>query len=288
MKMIPTQLSSLDPSWVTRQIERFLKEDARSGDTTTEGMVLEDVTISARIQAVHRLVFAGAQVLPHCFGDGCRVELLADDGDDVPAGQLIGTVIGPARTILTRERLMLNLVQRLSGIATQTRAYVERVAPHDVLILDTRKTTPGLRRFEKYAVAVGGGYNHRMNLSTGILIKDNHLKLVDSIPRAVSRLRSHAPDLMVELEVENREELTQGLEAGVDAFLIDNLSPAEVQAYVKVIRNHPDGKDVFIEASGGISLKNIEAYAQTGVDGISVGALTHSVPSADIRLEITP
>lgn len=284
--MIPTQPSALDPGWVTRQIERFLEEDARSGDTTTEGVVPEDATISARIEAVHSLVFAGAQVLPHCFGDGCRVELGADDGDAVPAGQIIATVTGSARTILTRERLMLNLVQRLSGIATQTRAYVERVAPHDVLILDTRKTTPGLRRFEKYAVAVGGGYNHRMDLSTGILIKDNHLKLVDSTPQAVSRLRAHAPDLMVELEVENREELTQGLEAGVDAFLLDNLSPAEVQAYVAVIRNHPGGKDIFIEASGGISLKNIKAYAQTGVDGISIGALTHSVLSADIRLEV--
>ena len=284
--MIPTQLSSLDPGWMTRQIERFLDEDARSGDATTEAVVLEDVAISARIEAVQRLVFAGAQVIPHCFGDGCRVELRADDGDEVSAGQILGTVTGPARTILTRERLMLNLVQRLSGIATQTRAYVEKVAPHDLLILDTRKTTPGLRRFEKYAVAVGGGYNHRMNLSTGILIKDNHLKLVDNISRAVSRLRSHAPGLMVELEIENREELVQGLEAGVDAFLLDNLSPAEVQAYVAVIRSHPDGKDIFIEASGGINLKNIEAYAQTGVDGISVGALTHSVPSADIRLEI--
>ena len=285
--MIPTQLSSLDPAWVTRQIEGFLKEDVQSGDVTTESVVREDTTISARIEAVQGLVFAGAQVIPHCFGDGCRVELRTDDGDDVAAGQVLATVTGSARMILTRERLMLNLVQRLSGIATQTRAYVERVASHGVLVLDTRKTTPGLRRFEKYAVAVGGGYNHRMDLSTAILIKDNHLKLIDDIPQAVSRLRAHAPGLVVELEVENLEELTQGLEAGVDAFLLDNLDPVEVQVYVTVIRNHPDGQDIFIEASGGITLTNIEAYAQTGVDGISVGALTHSVPSAGIRLEIS-
>ncbi|MCH7858834.1 MAG: carboxylating nicotinate-nucleotide diphosphorylase [Candidatus Marinimicrobia bacterium] len=285
--MIPTQLSSLDPAWVTRQIEGFLKEDVQSGDITTESVVREDTTISARIEAVQGLVFAGAQVIPHCFGDGCRVELRTDDGDDVAAGQVLATVTGSARMILTRERLMLNLVQRLSGIATQTRAYVERVASHGVLVLDTRKTTPGLRRFEKYAVAVGGGYNHRMDLSTAILIKDNHLKLIDDIPQAVARLRSHAPGLVVELEVENLEALTQGLEAGVDAFLLDNLDPVEVQVYVTVIRNHPDGQDIFIEASGGISLTNIAAYAQTGVDGISVGALTHSVPSAGIRLEIT-
>lgn len=285
--MIPTQLSSLDPAWIARQIERFLEEDVQSGDSTTEGVVREDATVSARVEAVQGLVFAGAQVIPPCFGDGCRVELLAGDGDEVPAGQVLATVTGSARTILTRERLMLNLVQRLSGIATQTRAYVEQVGPHDVLILDTRKTTPGLRRFEKYAVAAGGGYNHRMDLAAAILIKDNHLKLIDNIPQAVSRLRSHAPGLVVELEVETLEQLTQGLEAGVDAFLLDNLSPAEVQVYVTVIRNHPDGQDVFIEASGGISLTNIATYAQTGVDAISVGALTHSVPSADIRLEIT-
>jgi nicotinate-nucleotide pyrophosphorylase (carboxylating) len=155
-----------------------------------------------------------------------------------------------------------------------------------VLVLDTRKTTPGLRLFEKYAVTVGGGHNHRLDLSSGILIKDNHLRLADGITSAVAAARGTDAGLPVEVEVEDREQLLEGLKAGADAFLLDNMAPAQVEELVALVRAQPRGEDIFLEASGGINLGNFAAYARTGVDGISVGALTHSVRSMDIRLEL--
>lgn len=284
MLMKPTRMTSLDPSWVEEHVEIFLKEDVPNGDATTEGAI-DEMTITAQLEAVEILVFAGEQVIPHCFNKTCQVELTTRDGEEVRPGHILGTITGPARTILTRERMTLNLIQHLSGIATLTRTYADMIASTGVYLLDTRKTTPGLRRFEKYAVAVGGGHNHRMDLSSAIMLKDNHLHLVKDIPAAVARLRERHPELVIEMEVESREQLQQALAAGVDAVLLDNLSPAEVAEYVRVIREHPAGKAAFIEASGGITLENIKAHARTGVDGISVGALTHSAVNADIRLE---
>ncbi len=268
-------------------MEDFLREDLPGGDVTSLATVDEQLRGMARIEAVERLVFAGAQVLAVCCGHECRVEHQVVDGAVVEAGGLIATVQGPARVILARERVTLNLLQRLSGIATLTSRYVDVAAPHGVHVLDTRKTTPGLRLFEKYAVAVGGGRNHRLDLSSGILIKDNHLKLAGSISEAVSAARAVDGDLPVEVEVETREQLLEGLTAGVDAFLLDNMAPGQVAELVSLVRDHPRGGDIFVEASGGITLDNFEAYARTGVDGISVGALTHSVRSVDIRMELS-
>ena len=282
------QETTIDPDWVRRQVTRFLAEDALEGDTTTNAVVPEDLAAIARIEAGEDLVFAGALVVPNCFDSYCEVSLNVADGQKVAAGEPIGTVSGSARQILTRERVMLNLIQRLSGIATLTRAFVDKVAPYGVRVLDTRKTTPGLRRFEKYAVAAGGGTNHRMDLYSGILVKDNHLQAVGGVEAAVKSLRERQPHMPIEVEAETRAQVESGLAAEVDALLLDNMPVEEVRACVDLIRAHPGGEDIFVEASGGIELSNVHRYARTGVDGISVGALTHSARSVDIRLELVP
>lgn len=182
---------------------------------------------------------------------------------------------------------MLNLIQHLSGIATLTRVYADRAAPYGAVILDTRKTLPGLRQLEKYAVAVGGGVNHRLDLYSGILVKDNHLAVSGVTSIAIDRLRLRHPDRPIEVEVETQAQITACLEAGVDALLLDNMTVEQVRDHVMMIREHPNGSGVFLEASGGISLEDVAAYAQTGIDGISIGRLTHSAPAADIRMELT-
>ncbi len=286
MRFYPEQITSLPPEWVAARVAEFLREDLPAGDITSEAIISSGQNLTAQIQAVESLVFAGAKVLPACLGDQCRVDLNVEDGATVAAEEVIAIVEGPARQILARERVTLNLLQRLCGIATLTRRFVELAQPRGVLVLDTRKTTPGLRLFEKYAVTVGGGHNHRLNLSSGILIKDNHLRLAGGIASAVAAARQGNADLAVELEVEDREQLLEGLKAGADAFLLDNMTPAQVNELVALVRADPRGQDIFLEASGGINLGNFAAYARSGVDGISVGALTHSVRSMDLRLEL--
>ncbi len=280
------QQTTLDPDWVRRQVVRFLAEDTPEGDITTDAVVPESLTTTAQIEAGEELVFAGALVIPNCFDSPCEVKLNVADGQRVAVGEIIGIVAGPARQILTRERVLLNLVQRLSGIATLTRVFVEKVLPYKVMILDTRKTIPGLRRLEKYAVAAGGGANHRMDLSSGILVKDNHIQAAGGIAAAVESLRRSQPHMPIEVEAEDAVQVETGLAAEVDAFLLDNMSVDQVRDCVALIRAHPGGKEIFVEASGGIELDNVHDYARTGVDGISIGALTHGARSVDIRLEL--
>ena len=184
-----TQHKQLSNEYIVAKIADFLAEDMPDGDKTTEGTIPEGVTISAEIQSGEELVFTGEKIIPHCFGENCQTTLNHNDGDYLLNGDVIGFVTGPAREILSRERVMLNLIQRLCGIATLTLEYAEIANPFNVKILDTRKTTPGLRLFEKYAVAVGGGYNHRLNLSDGILIKDNHIIAAGSVTKAIESVR---------------------------------------------------------------------------------------------------
>ena len=255
------------------------------GDKTTLATISGNTEISAHIIAVEALVFAGEQIIPACFGDSCQVNNLKKDGSLLKRGEVMGIVSGAANTILSRERVMLNLVQRLCGIATQTKEYVEIATPNNVKILDTRKTTPGLRLFEKYAVAVGGGYNHRLDLSSGILIKDNHIVAAGSVEKAIKEAYSQNKDLPLELEVDNLAQIREALSIGVDGILLDNMERNEIFEAVNLIRNSPRGEEIFIEASGGITLKNLSQYVDTGINAVSVGALTHGVKSKDIRLE---
>jgi nicotinate-nucleotide pyrophosphorylase (carboxylating) len=279
---------SLDSDYIRRRIEDFLNEDMPEGDATTQATVAHDTIAHAEIVANQALVFAGAQVLNHTFSDQTSLKLLAADGDDVPAGTVLARLRGPARELLARERVMLNLIQRLSGIATLTREYASIPAPEGFKILDTRKTTPGLRLFEKYAVAVGGGHNHRLDLSAVIMIKDNHIVAAGGIPAALKKVRAdNIRELFVELEVDTLEQLDQALDlGGFDAFLLDNMSPDTIKEAVGRVRQHPKGgMRIFLEASGGINRETLPGYIWTGVNGISIGALTTQARNVDIKLE---
>ena len=280
-----TQYTKLDAEYVLERIRFFLEEDIPDGDKTTLGTVPPNKKVTAEIQAVESLVFSGNEVIPHCFDDDSAVHILVKDGDELMPGDIIGHVIGKAASILSRERVMLNLIQRLCGIATQAKVYAELARPYGVKILDTRKTTPGLRLLEKYAVTCGGGYNHRSNLSDGVLIKDNHLKSVESVRVAVQNIRKLDTNLPIELEVDTFEQIHDGLAAGVDGFLLDNMHPNQIREAIQLIRNFAGGDSIFVEASGGITLDNLHGYLDTGVNAISIGALTHQIRSKDIRLE---
>jgi nicotinate-nucleotide pyrophosphorylase (carboxylating) len=206
------------------------------------------------------------------------------DGVRLRAGQTVAVIRGSARQLLACERVTLNFLQRLSGIATLTRKFVDAVRDCGVRILDTRKTVPGLRQLDKYAVTRGGGFNHRADLSDGILIKNNHIALAGGIRPAIERVLAHRrPDQTIEVEVRTLDDLTEALLAGAERILLDNMSPAQVQRAVELAGGKPE-----LEVSGGINLVNVRSYAETGVDFISVGALTHSAPAADLSMRIIP
>jgi len=280
---------ALDPDFICTAVRRFLEEDVGPGDATTSRVVPPGANAAGTIVTRERCVVAGLPLADAVFREldpTVSVELLAADGDAVGAGTALARLRGPAAPILTGERLGLNLLQRLSGVATMTRRYVDAVAGTRASVSDTRKTTPGLRMFEKYAVRMGGGRNHRLGLHDGILIKDNHIAVAGGIEQAL-RAALARPDTCgpVQIEVGSLEQLDAALAVGVDAILLDNLPPETVAVAVARIRAHPGGGSCWIEASGGITLANIRAYAEAGVDTISVGALTHSAPSVDIALD---
>lgn len=274
----------LEPWQIEALVERFLDEDIGRGDRTTEAVVPDDLTGRARIEARGPGVIAGLDVARVCFSSLAEVswEPELSDGDRVEAGDVVVRIRGPLRAILTGERTALNLLQRLSGIATMTRRYADAVAGTPAQVVDTRKTTPGLRVLEKYAVRVGGGSNHRAGLDDGILIKDNHIAAAGSVTEAVSRALADVPHgLKVEVEVQDLDQLDEALAAGAEAILLDNMAPEMVRDAV----TRAGGK-ALLEASGGITLETIAEYAKTGVDLISVGALTHSVRAVDLSLEV--
>ena len=279
------QHKKLSDEYIVGKIADFLVEDIPNGDITTESTTPDNSEITAEIHAVEKLVFAGSEIIPHCFGQNCQVTINHKKGAMLSKGDVIGVVTGSAREILSRERIMLNLIQRLCGIATLSHEYAEIAKPSNVKILDTRKTTPGLRLFEKYAVAIGGAFNHRLNLSDGILIKDNHIVAAGSVTNAIISARKKGIHLPLELEVDNFDQVHEALKTGVDGFLLDNMKPETIRSAVSIIRASQNGEDVFIEASGGITLENIHPYLDTGINAISIGALTHQAVSKNIRLD---
>ncbi len=216
------------------------------------------------------------------------VALKVEDGSSISRGDVLATIAGPARAILKGERQALNFLEHLSGIATEARLYVEAVQGTGARIYDTRKTTPGLRLLDKYAVRMGGGSNHRLGLYDQILIKDNHLKLMTSeeLRAAVKQARECHAEVLIEVEVETFPELSRALELGVDIILLDNMALPQLERAVAVVRKLPKERRPILEASGGITLDNVRAVALTGVEHISVGALTHSVTALDISLEL--
>jgi nicotinate-nucleotide pyrophosphorylase (carboxylating) len=267
-----------------RIVHAALAEDIGAGDVTTEATVPADALGTAALLVKEPGVVCGLRAVEVTFralDPEIAFEAFAEDGDAVEAPAVVARVSGSQRTILTGERVALNFLGRLSGIATLTRQYVDAVAGTGAAVLDTRKTTPGLRALEKHAVAAGGGRNHRFGLDDAILIKDNHLRAAGSIGAAVELVR-RAADLPVEVECDTLEQVGEALEAGVDAILLDNMTPAELRQAVLLV----DGR-ARLEASGGVTLETVRAVAETGVDEISVGALTHSARSLDVSLELT-
>ena len=279
------QHKKLSDEYIIGKINYFLAEDIPNGDITTESTTSDNSEITAEIHAAEKLIFAGSEIIPHCFGEKCLVKINHQNGAMLSNGDVIGVVTGSAREILSRERVMLNLIQRLCGIATLSHEYAEIANPFNVKILDTRKTTPGLRLFEKYAVAIGGAFNHRLNLSHGILIKDNHIIAAGSVTNAIESARKKGIHLPLELEVDNFDQIHEALKIRVDGFLLDNMKPETIRSAVSIIRASQNGEDVFIEASGGITLENIHPYLDTGINAISIGALTHQAISKNIRLD---
>jgi nicotinate-nucleotide pyrophosphorylase (carboxylating) len=270
-------------------IRRALAEDIGSGDVTTLSVVPEGMRGRAAILARGRYVVAGGEVAAEVFRQVdaaivCRV--LAPDGQPVAPDQSILAIEGPIRGMLTGERTALNFMQRLTGIATRTRQFVDKVARHGVKILDTRKTTPTLRLLEKYAVTCGGGTNHRMGLHDMVLIKDNHRRLwqaagIGNLQGAVAAARARFPGVPVEVEVESEDELNDALRARPEWIMLDNMPPDRMRRCVDICAGR-----CRLEASGGVTLDTVEAIAATGVDAISIGGLTHSAPAADLSLEL--
>ena len=266
-------------------ISNALREDIGPGDLTTEALIQPDIEGKAELIAKELLILAGIEVAREVFHQVNQdINFLGrhTDGEDLSSSTVIATISGPLRSLLTAERVALNLLQRLSGIATLTRQYVNGIEGTKARIVDTRKTTPGLRALEKYAVRIGGGKNHRFGLFDGILIKDNHIAAVGSLTEAVKKAREKAPHtLKIEVETENLDQVREAISAGAEIIMLDNMDIETMKEAVKLI----NGK-ALIEASGGISLNNVRQVAETGVDLISVGAITHSARSMDISMEI--
>lgn len=273
----------------TDPIAIALLEDIGPGDITTDFFVPDGLHALGRIIARERAIVAGGQTAAEVFrrvNPKLNVEILQPDGAALIGGETILEVRGPARSILTAERVALNFLQRLSGIATLTRQFVDAIGKSRAKILDTRKTTPGLRVLEKAAVMAGGGANHRFNLSDMVLVKDNHLSVgagLSEFASTIQRLRQERPEIRIEVEAERLEQVHSFLEIeGIHVILLDNMKPSQIREAVALGR-----KKVKFEASGGVTLKNVRQIAATGVDYISVGALTHSATAINMSLELT-
>ena len=269
-------------------VRAALAEDLGGGDVTTLATVPANAKSFARLRAREPLTVAGIQFAEIAFrklSPKIKIQTLARDGQKIAAGKTLLKISGSSRAILSAERVALNFVQRLSGVATATAQFAEAVRGTKAKILDTRKTTPGWRRFEKYAVACGGGKNHRIGLFDMILIKDNHLVALrnekpNAVAAAILRARKKYPKLKVEVEADTLAQVAQAADAGADIILLDNMTTAQLRQAVKIIRGRAQ-----TEASGGVNLKTVRAIAATGVDFISVGAITHSARAVDIGLD---
>ena len=274
----------IDPIVVDEIIDRALAEDLGFCDLTSELVIPADARAELALNARQDIVVAGLDVAARVFRrrvPECRIELRVKDGERVTAGAGMGRVEGPARGLLAVERTALNFLQHLSGIATLTAQYAERVAGTRAVLIDTRKTIPGLRALEKHAAHLGGARNHRLRLDDGVLIKDNHISVCGSLTAAVERARAGAPVLTrIEVECDTLDQVGEAIRAGADMILLDNMGLEDMRQAVAL-----SGGRIPLEASGGVRLENIRAIAETGVDFISVGRITQSAPAVDIGLD---
>lgn len=265
-------------------VERVLAEDlGPGGDVTSKATIDADARFSAELACREEIVVAGLEIALAFFAaldPHVRIERFASDGDRVASGTVLARLEGNARAMLTAERSALNTLQHLSGIATLTRRYVDAIAGTGAILLDTRKTTPGLRVLEKYAVRMGGAQNHRMRLDDGVLIKDNHVAVCGGVAEAVRRAKAANTGLQIQVEVDRIDQIEPALAAGADRLLLDNMPPPELRDAVALVAGR-----VPLEASGGVRLETIRAIAETGVDYISLGRITQSAPAVDIGMD---
>ena len=282
-------MNFLENSEILGDIGEYLREDIGRGDITTQATVSPDVRGAGKFLAKENLVICGLEVAEAVFAhldpETGEIETNYNDGDTVDAGTVFATLKGYADVLLTGERVALNLIQRMSGVATLTRQYVKAIEGTNATIIDTRKTTPGLRMLEKYAVTVGGGKNHRYGLDDGVLIKDNHIALAGGITKAIVAAKRKIGHLhKIEVEISNWAQLREAIEAGADIVMLDNQTPDEAAKLVEMARSL--NPNVLLEASGGMDLDRVRLFAQAGVDLISVGRLTHSAKAVDISFKI--
>lgn len=266
-------------------LEEFYREDLGDGDHSSEILFSKDDEGSFSFQMKENGIFCGKDVIElgfQLFNPSIQASVFIEDGDMVETGQLIAEIRGPMKDLLQAERVILNLIQRMSGIATETHRAVQQVKDSGVRLCDTRKTTPGLRMLEKYAVRTGGGFNHRNGLYDAVMLKDNHISFAGSITNAVKKVKSHIGHMVkVEVEIETREQLVEAIESGADVIMFDNCSPEAIREWIPQVPSH-----IVTEASGGITRESLSAYAETGIHYISLGYLTHSVKSLDISARV--
>ena len=279
------QITSLDKTKLRKTMTALLKEDVPGGDPTTQAVILKNQTGTYVLRSRETMVFCGGPIIQSTFSKAVKVKLLVKDGQHIQANTDIAKIKGNTREVLTKERLVLNMIQHLSGVSSNTAKYVSKLNNPKIKILDTRKTTPGLRQLEKYAVNKGGGYNHRLDLSSGIMVKDNHInKNIEYIYSKLKKLNNKIP---IQIEIDMIKQITRENVSIVDAFLLDNMSPNTTRKCIdKINMLKKKSQQIFIEVSGGITLKNISQYNVSGIHGISIGALTHQSTSLDIGLDI--
>lgn len=279
--MLYSQIKEISKKTIRQKLKEFFEEDDIKNDITTNTFIDKNENIKANFVAEFEGVFCGEKIIENAFSKKVRTTTFIKDGLKVKEGYLLAEVVGPSEEILRKERVVLNLIQRMCGIATETNKYAQKAFRKNIKILDTRKTTPGIRIFEKYASKCGGGFNHRFNLSKGVMIKDNHIganKGISSIFKKSKKI--NAP---IQVEIDTLKQLQKVLEYKVDAVLLDNMNSLEIKECIKAIKE--SGKKIFIEVSGGINYKTLNKYLIKGVDAISIGATIHQATFKNIKLE---
>ena len=280
------QIKSLSPQFVKNKLKEFLKEDIPGKDHTSDNLISNTHQGSYVLKSREAMVFCGEDIIKNIFSKSIQITTHAQDGAHIKPNQKIATITGGSQEILIKERVLLNLIQRLSGIASMTNEYIEALNNPQIKILDTRKTTPGLRQFEKYAVQVGGGSNHRMDLSSGVMIKDNHIA-TSTIQDMVDRIKDKELNIPIQIEIDKISQITENIILIADGLLLDNMTPSQIKKCIKKTKKLNNKKrKIFIEVSGGVNIKTIKKYNINGVGGISIGALTHQATSKDIGLDV--
>ena len=284
--LLYNQITLLNKTTLKKTLNNLLKEDIPKGDPTTQIVISKHQKGKYILKSRETMVFCGGPIIKNAFSKAISTKLLIKDGRKINSNTNIAIIQGNVREILTKERLVLNMIQHLSGISTNTAQYVSKLNNPQIKILDTRKTTPGLRVFEKYAVYKGGGFNHRQDLSSGIMVKDNHI-INGNMEYIYKQLKKIKKPIPIQIEIDTIQQITKENVDVVDAFLLDNMSPQNIKkCIIKINKLSKKAQKIFIEISGGITLKTILRYNINGVHGISIGALTHQSRSVDIGLDI--